>query len=159
MSGSHFKPPPLVVVNDSGADVNAKGDKGSTALIRAAGVGNKDMAEMLIKAGADVNAKNYDKESSLTKVAHGYRNCGVVDRKNRNYKGTAELLITAGADSGVALVEIIKKNSYLYSAEILINAGADVNAKDSEGISVLTYAILYGDKDMEKLLRAAGAKE
>ncbi len=42
---------------------------------------------------------------------------------------------------------------------MLINAGANVNATDSEGLTLLTHAILYGKSDIADLLRAAGAKE
>jgi len=45
----------LLITTD--ADVNAKGDKGSTPLHGAA---NKEVVELLIANGADVNAKDFE---------------------------------------------------------------------------------------------------
>lgn len=40
-----------------GNDVNAMANSGGTSLMFAAGAGHKEAAEVLIEAGADVNAK------------------------------------------------------------------------------------------------------
>ncbi|MDE6350804.1 MAG: ankyrin repeat domain-containing protein [Treponemataceae bacterium] len=128
----------------AGADVNAKTDyNGWSALMWAAYNGLGDIVELLIKAGVDINAKDNSDRTALMEAATKY---------------TAELLIKAGADSGIALIQAVKE-SRSYAVELLINAGADVNAQDSEGISALDYAILYGKDDIADLLRAAGAKE
>ena len=71
----------LLIAN--GADVNAKGGFGQTALHHAA---NKEIAELLISEGADVNAKD---NLGLTRL-HG--------AARHNYKELAELLIEKGAD-------------------------------------------------------------
>lgn len=42
---------------DAGADVNVRDNTGCTALMFAIKNGNKEMVELLIKNGADVNAK------------------------------------------------------------------------------------------------------
>ena len=49
----------------AGADVNAKLDRGYTALQFAAGRGHKEIAELLIAEGADVNAKDDDGDTPL----------------------------------------------------------------------------------------------
>jgi len=57
---------------DAGADVNAKDDKfGFTPLHRAAGRGNKEVAELLIAEGADVNVKNEDGDTPLDAAIYG----------------------------------------------------------------------------------------
>ena len=127
----------------SGADVNAKDQGGFTPLMEM--FVDKDIAELLIKSGADVNAKD---------------NYGHTVLYNANAT-VAELLIKAGVDGEEELIRAIKEPGFNFDSKVtaLINAGVNPNAKDSEGISVLTYAILYGKKDIADLLRAAGAKE
>ena len=56
---------------DAGADVNAKYDDGSTALMWAASHRHADIAKMLLDAGADVNAKDYAGETALMYVSAG----------------------------------------------------------------------------------------
>ena len=101
---------------------------------------------MLIKSGADVNAKNNDGETALMYAV-----------KSRN-KDITELLVKSGADSKPILIWAVKESDS-YAVEWLINAGTDVNATDSDGLTLLTHAILYGQNDIADLLRAAGAKE
>ena len=87
---------------------------------------------------------------------------------------TAELLVKAGANIDTLFIDTVKYYSYGSTVtrndvtepyvneamvKLFIDLGADVNATDSDGISVLTYAILYGKNDIADLLRAAGAKE
>lgn len=68
------------------ADVNAKKEYGSTALIEAACYGHKEIVELLINAKADVNAKNNHGWTALMwAVAYGY-------------KEIVKLLINAKAD-------------------------------------------------------------
>ncbi|MDE7227498.1 MAG: ankyrin repeat domain-containing protein [Treponemataceae bacterium] len=135
------------VLIKAGADINAKTNDGWTALMNAAYYDHKDIAELLIKAGADVNARTDNGGTALMMAA-----------ENNKKKDVAEVLIKAGADSGSALIEEIK-HKFSSAAKLLINAGADVNATDSEGLTALTCAILYGQNDIAELLKAAGAKE
>ena len=67
-----------------GANVNAK--DGGTPLHHAAGHGHKEIAELLISKGADVNAKNNDEVTPLHWAA------------DMGHKEIAEILITKGAD-------------------------------------------------------------
>ena len=52
----------------AGTDVNAKLDRGYTALHYAAHEGHKEIAQLLIAAGADVNA-NYQGNTVLCNIA------------------------------------------------------------------------------------------
>lgn len=130
----------------AGADVDAGFNSGFTALRYAVFEGHKDVVELLIKSGADVNAKD---KGGLT---------ALISAVNNGRKNIAELLVKAGADSKSTLSWAVENNEY-DAVRLIVELGADINAKDSEGISPLTYAMLYGRNDIEKFLRAAGAKE
>ena len=72
---------------DSGTDVNAKDETGGTPLDEAAGWGRKDIVELLIAKGADVNARFDDDGSTPLHLAAW-----------KGHFETAELLIAADAD-------------------------------------------------------------
>jgi ankyrin repeat protein len=55
---------------ESRADVNAKGEYGETALMRAAlSSGRMDIIKLLLEAGADVNAKSTNGKTALMTAA------------------------------------------------------------------------------------------
>jgi len=72
---------------DSGTDVNAKDETGGTLLDEAAGWGRKDIVELLIAEGADVNTK-YDDDGSTPLHLSAWK----------GHFETTELLIAADAD-------------------------------------------------------------
>ena len=129
----------------NGADVNAK-DDGWTPLHNAAGYSTKEMVELLISNGANVNAKNEDGWTPLHDAAT---------------KEVAELLIDKGAD-----MEAKDKDDWtpLHKAafgghkemvELLIAEGADVNAKGEDEWTPLN---LTHDPETIDLLRKHGGK-
>ncbi|MDE6350041.1 MAG: ankyrin repeat domain-containing protein, partial [Treponemataceae bacterium] len=159
----------------AGADINAKTNEGNTALIEAAEHENIEIMKLLIKAGAVVNAKSDTDDttlmSAIAKSIH-FRNPQMTETETTS-RLTAKLLVKAGADIDTLFMHTIKhrindtvtrnnvSEPYLNKAmvKLFIDLGADVNATDSEGISVLTYAALYGRNDIAELLKAAGARE
>ena len=70
---------------DAGADINAKDEAGSTALMVASEYGRTEIVKLLIAAGADVNAKN---ELGWTALMWASRH---------GHTETVKLLIDAGA--------------------------------------------------------------
>lgn len=130
---------------DNGVDVNIRYESGETPLMIAAGVGQKDIVELLLSKGADVNAKGGI--FGRTALMNAALNC---------YKEIAELLLAQGADvnvrnnnggtalslcfqSGPPCKELIKL--------FLLN-GADVNSKDNSGSTVLMSAAASGDSEL-----------
>ena len=121
----------------AGVDVNAKDKYGESPLLFAATFGHKEIAELLIANGADVNTKIDKIGMTPLHIATG-----------QGYKEIVELLIAKGADVN-AKVEI---------TELLIANGADVNAKDVGGKTPLDWAIRRHHHEIADLLRKHGGK-
>jgi cytohesin len=142
----------------NGADVNAKSDRGLSALHSAAVLGHKDIVELLIEEGADVNAKA---ERSMWDEGMTALHGSCV----KGQKGVAELLIAKGADvnakskNGYTPLHIAAARGYTDVAELLIANGADVNAKDDNGQAASSLANEHGCDKVIELLRKHGAKE
>ena len=115
---------------------NTKDESGHTPLILAASAGNKDLCEVLIAKGADLEAQG-ENGTALHEAVTG------------NYKDIVELLINNGAnldaqgDNGTALHAAAIGNQKDI-AELLVKGGADVNAKDKSGKTPLYYASTFG---------------
>ena len=114
---------------------------------------NKDVAELLIAKGADVNARTVDGYTPL----HQATILGLMD--------VAELLIAKGADvnaknkdgtTPIHLASIKAHNEDI--AELLIANGADVNAKDKDGLTPLAYAKKIRNGGVVEVIRRHGGK-
>ena len=88
---------------EAGADVNAKGDSGETALMYASIFGRKETVEVLIDAGADVNTKNKAEWTALM-VATVF-----------GHKEAVEILIEKGAD--VNARDFLGNTALVYATE------------------------------------------
>ncbi len=133
---------------DKGVDVNAKdgegnefGTKGGTPLHW---VATKEIAELLIAEGADVNAKGYRDGTPLHPAAW------------YGHKEVVELLIANGTDVNAERVVYDKTIPLHYAAmrghkeiaELLIAKGANVNTKDNGGRTPLFRATWDGHKEV-----------
>ncbi|MDP6307261.1 MAG: ankyrin repeat domain-containing protein, partial [Verrucomicrobiota bacterium] len=133
----------------AGTDVNAKDEEGWTPLHIAAIRGNKEIAELLIAKGADVNAANNVKLTPLDLASDevvglllkqgGKRGSILGATRVGNLENVKELL-DAGADvnaksefGSTIPLHVAAINGYKEIAELLITGGADVNAKDISG--------------------------
>ena len=135
----------------AGADVNTK-FKEMTPLQYASYQGQKEVAELLIINGANINAK---KENGLTALHLAAM---------KEITEIAKLLIENSAD-----VNVKDKRGYTplhlaayfgkkEIAELLIAADADVNVKSKRGLTPLDYAIRRDKPEITDLLRKHGAK-
>jgi ankyrin repeat protein len=117
---------------------------GDTALVIAAFRNHTQVAELLIRSGADVNEGGYIGRTPLLKA---------------NSLAMTDILIRAGADvnksdqTGRTPLMV----AGLEEAKLLLGIGVDVNAKDSYGVSALMYAAQAGDCETVKLLISHGA--
>jgi uncharacterized protein len=154
-----------------GADVNASTIDGDTPLHKAARVldyygdysilqrntplhnFNRDVLELLLAKGADVNAKNKEGETPLHTAAE------------KGYSYLAELLLAKKADVNVKnnrgetplhVAAICNRKDIV---ELLLAYKADVNVKDSNRYTPLHYAAASNHKDIAELLRQHGGNE
>ena len=154
------------------------------ALRSAAKRGDKGVVEVLIKHGADVNAKSTFEtlkfsvyKHNLTRYLHGFNLCwallcghvpsfgntALMQTVAKGYTDIAELLIKNGADVNVkdclgwTALMAATGNGHAEIAELLIKNGADVNAKDNNGGTALMVAVENGHTETAQLLRKYGA--
>ena len=117
-------------------------------LYTAAMMGNAQAVESLVKAGADVNAVEWDGGTALTIAA-----------QRKNVKVVRYLLEHAADPNkvqppGRTALEVAETPEL---TEVLLKAGADPNVKATDGDTPLMNAARWGRVEQAKLLLAAGA--
>ena len=155
---------------DAGGDVNAK-DKVATPLYWAAHDGQKEIVELLIANGADVNLRSgmvvktkdgSDGEQMAQKIVNNRTPLDMAIL--REHTEIAELLIAKGTDvnaksnRGYTPLHEASKKEKTEIIELLIAKGADVNAKDVDGKTPLDKAIMFRNDEIADLLRKDGGK-
>ena len=166
------------------ADVNARADDGSTALLWAAHWNDLETANVLLRAGADANAANDYRMTALSQA------CG------NGSAALVELLLKSGANPNMAIatgetplmtcaksgnVEAVRtliahdatintkepvqnQTALMWAAaehhpavvKALMEANADVLAHSKKGYTALHFAAREGDLETVRLLLAAG---
>jgi len=131
-----------------GADVNAMGRSGLTALMAAA---NAAVAEALIAKGADVNVKG---PTGLTALTHAI---------SWNRIDVAQVLLARGADpnaKGISGSQVLRDAAVRGQATVvraLLEKGADPNAKDDLGMTALLHAVALSHSAVVEALLDKGA--
>jgi len=170
---------------NEGVDVDRRGDKQTTALMRASYPGHEKIVKILIDNGADVNARDdmgrtalmYASEAGRTEVAQLLIENG-ANVNNKDNKGVYTALmvsaqwghsdLTATLLEGGADVNVQAKNGYtalmfastgghIKDIEMLLKAGADPDATDSDGFTALMKAANEDQIETAKLLLSANA--
>ena len=115
-----------------------------------------EMIKLLLNAGADVNFKS--KNIDWTIFVYGLASC------DHDAEERVRLLIAAGADVNskddkgeTALMFAIRHLSSIGLIELLIAAGADINSKDDKGETALMFAVRRYSIELIELLINAGA--
>ena len=137
-----------------GVEVNARNDKGETALHWTARTGhkNKDVAELLLAKGAEVNAKDNIGYMALHWAAR------------TGNRGVMELLLAKGAEinakdsEGLAPLHWAAICGHRDIAELLLTSGAEVNARTEKGKMALHWAANIARRDVVELLLTNGAE-
>ena len=149
---------------DRGANVKAIDDTHHTPLHMTS---NKETAELLIDAGADVNAKTRrEGKTLLFSAAHGAAQGH--PKSYERYLDLAKLLITKGANVNVKLKsgettlhEVARSYSEKHASEVcelLIANGAKVNEVNAKGQTPLDEALANKRTKTAEVLRKHGGK-
>ncbi|XP_014676381.1 PREDICTED: ankyrin-1-like [Priapulus caudatus] len=139
---------------EAGADPNVDETKSRVRLlVMAVREGEEAMVRMLLSHGADANAADSYRQTSLLIVARS----GQLD--------IMRMLLEAGADpnvaetkSGVTPLMMASRNGKEAMARMLLSHGADANAAESHGLTSLHIAVRSGQLDIMRLLLEAAAK-
>ncbi len=141
---------------DAGADVNMKDRINDSAYLYAGARGHLDILKMTLAHGADLQSVNR------------YGGTALIPAAERGHVETVQQLIDAGVAvdhvnklGWTALLEavILGDGGYPYQeiVSILLNAGADPNLADKNGVTALQHAQKRGYREVESILREAGA--
>lgn len=157
---SYERPKVVQFLLESGAGVNELGQRQISPLERAVDQGNPEIADMLIKAGADVAKR--EKETGLSLVSRLFFSSDDSDEQRRK---TIEILLKAGADPdanssmGIPVLSNAVSRGYLDVARLLLDAGANPNIETERIFPALHYAIRRdkGVTEMTCLLLEYGA--
>ncbi len=125
-------------------DVNTKYIRGRMPLHYAARQGHKEIVELLLAHGADVNLGDKYYNRTAAEFAMG-----------RNHREIVELLVAKGADISPLCLAAYKGN--WAKVKSLIAGGADVNIRTPYGVTPLYEAALQGHKSIVQLLIDNGA--
>lgn len=145
------RPNEVAVLLKQKVDVNARQADGSTALHWAAYRDARDVAEMLIRAGATVDVSN-DLDATPLSIAAENGSGGIV-----------ETLLKAGADAnrrtnGVPPLMLASNAGSVDAVRALLQHKADVNATEPIGDqTALMWAIVEGHPDVARVLIEHGA--
>ena len=139
---------------ERGVDINAMDSDNfyRTALIKSSIKGHKEIVELLIKKGADINDRYRGSTSLIISSLYGH-------------KDIVELLIQNGADVnskdkyGDTALMSASRHGYKDIVEILLKNGADVNIKNDYKNTALMVASQNGHKEIVELLKKYGATE
>lgn len=126
-----------------------------TPLLLAAGRGQTQTVELLIRAGANVNAMPQGCYATALQVA-----------ASAGHRGTLQVLLEADGDvnapakdlEGKTALQGAIKCGHVHIVHLLVDANADVNAEASQyGATALQYAAAGGQLQVVQLLLGAGA--
>lgn len=145
------------VLIGAGADVNAKDSIQDSPYLYAGARGFVEILTMTLAQGADLRSTNR------------YGGTALIPACERGHVETVRRLIEAGVAldhvnrlGWTALLEAIILSDggsrHQQIVQLLVDAGADVQLADSEGVRPLQHAIQRGHTEIERILRAAGAR-
>lgn len=131
-----------------GGDYNTKDKEGNTLFHRAVQMGNTDLVHCLISMGVDVNVKNNEGRTALhlvknSKIAEMLLDAG-ADMEAQDNRGSTPLLYKLQhenwSNNFIRLEPLADKKKHMDISKLLIQRGADVRATDKLGGTPLHFA-------------------
>ena len=136
----------------AGMDVNLRDKRsGTTALEHAVKNANREMVQLLLSAGAIVNAKNDEGETVLMMLDDDATIDLMWDLLNAGAK------VNLKDKSGTTALMHLAASNNLDTLKTLLDAGAEVNAKNKQGQTALMLAASEGLVNNVRTLVLAGA--
>lgn len=141
------------LLSKGGHKVNEKDRFGVTPLSDAAGLGYKDIVELLLSKRANVNATDNGGRTALHFVVSG------------KHKNIVELLLNHGADinardkNGMTPLHEATRYGRKEFVQLLLAKGAEVNPKSNNGDTPFRLAKQSNHKDIAELLHQHGGHE
>jgi ankyrin repeat protein len=139
---------------DNVNDINLRNHKDFAPLHVASKKNNKDIVQLIINYGANIDEQNKDGRTPLFYA---------VEKGNIDM---VQLLINAGAnihlpdeDDAHSPLHCAAYSEYAEIVKLLIDTGAQVNRQDENGCTPLEYAVQNNNHKMVKLLLFAGAQD
>jgi ankyrin repeat domain-containing protein 50 len=142
----------ITVMLEKGVDVLTRTGYGETALHPAARCGQDAVIQLLLGAGADINAINEARDTPLL-IATGWGVQPVVVQMLLE-KGAD---VTARDDGGMTALHLAAENGHGAVITLLLEKGADVTAKSNNGWTALHLAAENGHEVIVQLLLKKGA--
>jgi ankyrin repeat protein/tetratricopeptide (TPR) repeat protein len=147
-------PETLKALLAGGANPNPPGDKVSTLLYRAVAEGSEQMAEMLLKAGANPNVKMdaqmHINIPSMTPLLRALYNAPSLSLVTLLLEHKADPNLKT--DNGFAPVHWVLASGRERILEALLTHGADPDARNGDGQIPLGHAVEIGSKETVALL-------
>lgn len=168
-----------------GMDPNTSDRTGTTLLMTAAGNGNDELIDFLIRHRANIGKRNAYGDTAVAiaalhghlstvrrlveagaDVAGGRKSWGALHYAA--FAGNVEIVrylagrgaaLDAPAPNGQTALMLAAKNSHLEAVRALVDADADLDLEDPEGRSALDIALKAGHTDIADYLRQEGAEE
>ena len=123
-------------------------DTGNPPLIAAVSENNKEIVELLLNHGADVNCKDWTSKNTALDIA-----------EQKGFLSIVDVLQKRGAKYGSgSSFHLAAKNGDIVSVEEMLNKGNTLNEVDAaKGWTAMHYAVHYGQKHLVEYLLLRGA--
>ncbi|MFJ7971709.1 ankyrin repeat domain-containing protein [Psychrobacillus sp. NPDC096389] len=145
------------ILIEQGADIDIRNNNMDNVLLYAGAEGLLEILKLAIQAGAD------------TTITNRFGGTALIPASDRGHVDIVEELLT-NSDTDVnhlnnlhwtALLEAVilgdGKENYQEIVQLLVEHGADVNISDRDGVTPLEHAERRGFKEIERILKEAGA--